>query len=104
MENWLLMVEANCTDEKGDSEFNRWYDEVHVPDVLSASGFKSAARYTLKEGAREKGRYLAVYEIETDDVKRTMEAFGKHIEAKRAAGRWTDLLEIVSRRLCKVEG
>ena len=102
MENWVLMVEANCTDEGRDSEFNRWYDEVHVPDVLSASGFKSAARYSIKDAVKDKGKYLAVYEIETDDIRRTMDAFTKHIEAKIAAGRWTDLLQLVSRRLCKV--
>jgi len=104
MENWVLMVEANCTDETRDSEFNKWYDEVHVPDVLSSSGFKSAARYIIKDRVKDKGKYLATYEIETDDIKRTMEAFVRNIEGKKAAGRWTDLLEIVSRRLCKVEG
>lgn len=103
MGKWLLLVETNCKDETRDSEFNTWYDTVHIPDVLSSPGHKSAARYVIKDRVKGRGKYLAVYEIETDDIKRTMELSAKNIESIRAAGRWTDLLELVSRRLCKVE-
>lgn len=103
MERWLVLVETNCKDETRDSEFNHWYDTVHIPDVLSSSGPKSAARYVIKDPARGKGKYLTIYEIETDDIKKTMEASMKHMEDKRAAGRWTDLIETVSVRICKVE-
>ena len=104
MENWLLLVETNCKDETRDSEFNTWYDTIHIPDVLSSPGHKSAARYVIKDPVKGKGKYLAIYEIETDDIKKTMAVSAKNIESKRAAGRGTDLLELVSRRLCKVEG
>ena len=103
MEKWIVIVETNCKDETRASEFNEWYDKVHIPDVLSSPGFKGAARYLIKDPLRDKGKYLAIYEIETDDIKKTMEASLKNIESKRAAGRWTDLIEIVSRRICKVE-
>ena len=103
MEKWLAIVETNCKDKTRDSEFNNWYDTIHIPDVLSSPGFKGAARYVIKDQVKDKGKYLAIYEIETDDIKKTMEAFLKNIESKIAAGRWTDLLEIVSRRICKVE-
>ena len=103
MEKWIVIVETNCKDETRASEFNEWYDKVHIPDVLSSPGFKGAARYLIKDPLRDKGKYLAIYEIETDDIKKTMEASLKNIESKRASGRWTDLIEIVSRRICKVE-
>lgn len=103
MERWLVLVETNCKDEKRDSEFNAWYDEVHIPDVLSFTDHKSAARYTLRYPAVGKGKYLAVYEIETENIQKTMEASMKQMEAKKAAGRWSDLLEIASIKLCKVE-
>jgi hypothetical protein len=103
MEKWLMLVETNCKDETRDSEFNKWYETVHIPDILSCPGHKSATRYIIKDRAKGRGKYLAVYEIETDDIKRTMELSLKNIESMQAAGRWSDLLEIVSRRLCKVE-
>lgn len=103
MGRWLLMVGTNCKDETRDSEFNHWYDTIHIPDVLSSPGFKSAARYLAKDPEKGKGKYLAIYEIETEDIKKTLKTSLENIESKRAAGRWTDLLEIVTTRICKVE-
>ena len=103
MEKWLVIVESDCKDKTRDSEFNNWYDTIHIPDVLSSPGFKGAARYVIRDQVKGKGKYLAIYEIETDDIKKTLEASLRNIESKKAAGRWTDLLEIVSRRICKVE-
>jgi len=103
MEKWLVLVETNCKDEKRDSEYNNWYDRVHIPDALSCPGHKRATRYIIKNPAGDQGKYLAIYEVETDDIKKTMEASMKQMEAKRAAGRWTDLVETVSVRICKVE-
>jgi len=103
MEKWLVLVETNCKDEARVSEFDKWYDTIHIPDALSAPGHKSATRYIIKGPAKGKGKYLAIYEIETEDIKKTMEETSKVIESRIAAGRWTDLVEVVSRRICKVE-
>jgi len=103
MENWLLLLESNCKDPRREAEFDAWYDKIHIPDILGGSpGFKSATRYALKSTAENRGKYLAVYEIETDDIDRTMTAHSANVDARYAAGRKSDLLEIVSRRLCKV--
>lgn len=54
-----------------DDEYNQWYDNTHVPEVLAIPGIVSAQRYDLRPLARERGeepeyRYLAIYEIEGD--------------------------------------
>ena len=54
-----------------DDEFNDWYDNTHIPDVLSIPGIVSAQRYDLRQLAREQGtepeyRYLTIYEVEGD--------------------------------------
>jgi len=53
-----------------EDEFNRWYDERHVPDLLAVPGFVSARRFALTD-ATGQGKpdwtYLAMYELETDD-------------------------------------
>jgi len=56
-----------------EAEYNRWYDEQHIPDVLKASGFVRAQRFKLADAQMapdgdKTHRYLALYEIETDDV------------------------------------
>jgi hypothetical protein len=54
-----------------DEEFNRWYEERHLDDVLRIPGFVAARRYRAAE-AQLTGKpahgYLTVYEIETDDI------------------------------------
>jgi hypothetical protein len=104
MENWLLIVETNCKDKERESDFNDWYDKIHIPDVLIGSpGFRDAIRYVIKNPSKGRGKYLAIYEIETADIKKTMAEHSKNIEDKKADGRWTDLLQIVTRKICRVE-
>ena len=54
-----------------DAEFNRWYDEQHLPEVLAVPGFTAATRYQVLSRLPDAGtpdwRYLAIYEIEADD-------------------------------------
>ena len=43
-----------------EEEFNRWYDEEHIPERLSIPGVLSAARYTAVQAGP---KYLACYEL-----------------------------------------
>jgi hypothetical protein len=57
-----------------EDEFNRWYDDTHLPDVLQAPGFVAGRRYTLiGPGSAYRPRFLAIYEIETEDLTATLE-------------------------------
>lgn len=54
--------------EGTDDEFNDWYSEQHLSDVLRIPGFVSAQRMKVPDEATFlPGRYLALYQIETDD-------------------------------------
>ena len=55
----LLMVYADVGPEHED-EFNRWYNEEHIPERLSIPGVLNAARYTAVRGGP---KYLACYEL-----------------------------------------
>ena len=55
----LLMVYSDVAPEHED-EFNRWYNEEHIPERLSIPGMLSAARYTAVQGSP---KYLACYEL-----------------------------------------
>ena len=53
-----------------EEEFNRWYQEQHIPDLLAVPGFVSGQRYELTDatGNGNPGwTSLAVYELECDD-------------------------------------
>ncbi|MFC1932243.1 DUF4286 family protein [Chloroflexota bacterium] len=97
MAKWLLVVETNCADAAREAEFNEWYDKTHLPDVLETPGFVRATRYQNTEPSEGEAKYLATYEIETDDIDGFMKAHNDNMAGKRAAGRYSELLVIVSR-------
>ena len=49
-------------------EFNKWYNEEHLPELLSVPGILSAARYEAVKGGP---KYLACYELESVAVMQT---------------------------------
>ena len=55
----LLMVYVDVGPEHED-EFNRWYNEEHIPERLSIPGVLNATRYTAIQGGP---KYLACYEL-----------------------------------------
>jgi hypothetical protein len=60
-----------------DAEFNKWYDEVHLQEILRVKGYVSAQRFCVSDSqmvgrAGPVHKYLTIYEIETDDLKQTL--------------------------------
>jgi hypothetical protein len=96
-------VETTCRDQSREEEFNRWYDEIHIPDVLKGGPeFLACRRYEQISSANGHKVYVTVIEIETDDIDRTLEIHRKNMEHIRKEGRLTDLVEVISRRLYKL--
>lgn len=48
-----------------EDDFNRWYDEEHLPERMAISGFLNARRYVSLQGPP---KYMALYELESLDV------------------------------------
>jgi hypothetical protein len=63
----LLMVWADVPADKED-EFNRWYNEEHLPERMAIPGFLSGARYEAVKGGP---KHLAYYELESVAVLQT---------------------------------
>lgn len=103
MAKYILKVESRCKDPEREDEFRDWYDNVHIPDVLETEGYLNAARYEITEAAEGMGRYIAIYEIETDDLEAMMDAHWKNMKSKEGQGRITDLIEVTSRGIYRKE-
>ncbi|MFC1900463.1 hypothetical protein ACFLYN_02605 [Chloroflexota bacterium] len=104
MDKWVLTVGTNCLDAAQEKEFNDWYDNIHLPDVLETPGFTGAVRYENPNPAEGEAKYLALYQIETDDIDETMKQSGENLGKKREAGRISPLLQLASRGLYKQIG
>ncbi len=50
-------------------EFNDWYENTHIDEVLASAGWASGQRFELaaEQGAPCPLRHLALYEVEADD-------------------------------------
>lgn len=69
MAKYTLVVLTNAVEGKED-EFNQWYSEKHLDDVLSIPGFVAAQRHKIvgePVAANPLWRYFATYELDTDD-------------------------------------
>jgi len=56
-----ILLALMDVDPSHEDEFNRWYDEEHLPERMACPGFLSGRRYISVEGAP---KYLAIYELE----------------------------------------
>jgi len=64
MPKGVMVVRSAPSDPVRDDEFNAWYDTVHLPAVQGTPGVVSVRRYQELAG----DGYLAIYEIDADDI------------------------------------
>ena len=77
MGRYNLIALTNPVDGR-DEEFNDWYTNEHLADVLKLPGVMAAQRFCLSDMQHRKEplewKYMAVYEIEIDDLSKTLSA------------------------------
>lgn len=64
-DRWLYVVMSDSRTGE-EAAFNRWYSDVHLPDVLAVPGFVAAQRFRFLDHpalAPSPHRYLAIYEV-----------------------------------------
>jgi hypothetical protein len=84
-----LVVFTNPVEGRED-EYNQWYTNVHLRDVLKIPGIVGAQRFRRSEIQRDDGPfpwgYLAIYECDTDDA--------RSVIAELKARRGTELMRM----------
>jgi hypothetical protein len=63
-----------------DQEYNDWYDDVHVVDILKLAGFTSARRFKRIDADADTP-YLAIYEVDADDLHAAYASLGPAIRS-----------------------
>jgi hypothetical protein len=69
MATHLMIVLTNSVDGR-EEEFNDWYTNTHLRDIVTLDGFAAAQRFRLIPDDKSDGapyRYLAIYELEGED-------------------------------------
>jgi hypothetical protein len=86
VERGLLIALSNSVEGR-DDEFNKWYNEVHVPDMLTVEGVLNCTRARFSDvkflpNSRFEGySYITLYDVEANDD----EGFERISEALRQA-------------------
>jgi hypothetical protein len=99
MPTGVFLALSNAMSEDVEVEFNKWYDEVHAPQVLAVPGVASCRRFRLAPDQvmptdpATTRQYLALYEVEAE----SWESFAAEFLSRFTDGRITvrpDLMEL----------
>jgi hypothetical protein len=92
MGKYLLFAFSDCKDSAREKEFNDWYNNMHVPDMLEVPGMIQATRWMSAEPKENQRRkYLALYELETDDLEKFNASVRERGMRTMKEGRFSDL-------------
>ena len=90
MSKQLFLVLSEPAEGRED-DYNDWYENVHLDEVIATSAVINAQRFVLADqrGQAAPHRYLALYEVEADDPS---EVF-KSIDARGGERQNSDALD-----------
>ena len=82
MAKYVMVVQSKAMPGK-DDEYNAWYDTTHAKEICALPGVKSCRRFdfAMSLAGGDGQPYLAIYEVETDDLMDTVGAMGQRVEA-----------------------
>jgi hypothetical protein len=98
MGKYVLVVPSSATEGR-DNDYNQWYDNQHIHDICAVPGVKSGRRFVPSSVSPmpAPANYLAIYEIETDDIGGVMGEMNKRAQAGQMP--MTDALDMASAKL-----
>jgi hypothetical protein len=70
MAKGIILVESFPSSPDREQEYNNWYDEVHLGELVALDGFVSARRLRPVDG---NGPYVAIYEIEGENLQSVLD-------------------------------
>ena len=93
MPRYKMMVMSRPVAGRED-EYNDWYQNVHLKELVALPGFKSAQRFRYARNLVEGDAYpyMSIYEIETDDIDAVLNALRG--TAERGALTMSDAIDL----------
>jgi hypothetical protein len=82
MPHFAYVVHSNPVPGRED-EYNDWYSNRHLADVVAVPGFVSAQRFCLTDGdeeGRPSQKYMAIYTMDTNAPGKTLEHLTSLVE------------------------
>jgi len=105
MDGGRMVVFSSCT-AGSDEEFNRWYDDIHVPEVLSVGPIVACQRFRVADAQAmpQTHRYLAIYEFVGSAQKAVDSLMGTTMQmSDTLADPWMSIVEPIGARVQKAK-
>ena len=90
MPKGIMLVQSRPSAPAREDEYNKWYSGTHIPEVLAVPGVTGARRYKLLGGDDAEPAYLAIYELDADDLTAPL----RELSARSASGQ-TQLSDVL---------
>lgn len=65
MPKGIMYVETMPVSPDRETDYHKWYNETHLPQITSVEGIVSARRFAPTDG---NGPFVAIYELDCDDL------------------------------------
>ncbi len=96
--SWFYMVKSRPSEPAREAEYNSWYEDIDIPDVLAVPGFMRARRAIARDSTEvlpTDATYAAFYDIDTADIDKSI--IDLYVAAREMSqlGRLTDVLKVV---------
>ena len=82
-----ILTNVLCNDPAREAEWDAWYDEQHVPDMLTCGAFRAMSRWERTPRARIGANFLTLYDVATDTVEEAVQRSAVTLAEIVAAGR-----------------
>ena len=81
-----ILANVMCTDPAREAEWDEWYDEVHVPDMLSCGAFGAMTRWRRIPRPEVGPAHVTLYDVATETVARGGRSVRRHARRPDGAG------------------
>ena len=92
----ILMVLSNCKDTASEEEFNRWYEDVHIADILDTGAFHTAYRYESIDPQATNAKYMAIYETDSTEPAKARDDLARLTDNYQQGTRLFDGIDVTS--------
>jgi hypothetical protein len=82
-----ILTYVLCNDPARESEWDAWYDEQHVPDMMSCGAFGAMSRWQRTPRVRTGPNFLTLYDVATETVDEAVRRSAVTLAEVVAAGR-----------------
>lgn len=83
----LIFVSVMCNDPSREAEWDDWYDDQHLPDLMSTGAYAATSRWIRREPARHGPNHLTFYHVTDCSVEDAIERSAQVLSKLADAGR-----------------